>query len=173
MSEIVVGIIAGSIVAIISFVLGLFGNMWYGNYQEKKRIRKNRLIIHFNDIKELLDKQILLMAKSFQFKNGRLMFGGLTSVYESYDFEEIGIYTSFKLHFPELEQEWKQLNENAVKLRENLKGSNNDNSLEYKILRTNYIDFYWRLKITIENIEKYGIGSEFKKLNKCPICKQF
>lgn len=52
MNQIVVGIIAGSIVSLSSFIIGLFGQIWYGKYQEKRQRQKEALRKHFADLAE-------------------------------------------------------------------------------------------------------------------------
>lgn len=42
-----------------------------------------------------------------------------------------------------------------------------------QVLQDEFKDFAMNLAKTIENIEKYGIERDFKKVRKCPICRQF
>lgn len=74
MSDIVVGIIAGSIVSLISFALGLFGNIWYSSYQENRQRHNEALKQHFADLKEqyIVPTRAFLSNLSNQF--GRLLY---------------------------------------------------------------------------------------------------
>jgi len=52
LNNIVIGIIAGSIVALISFILGLFGNIWYAHYQESRHRKNESQKKHFEDLEK-------------------------------------------------------------------------------------------------------------------------
>jgi hypothetical protein len=74
MSNIVVGIIAGSVVALISFALGLFGNMWYANYQENKQRKNEALKKHFEELEEQFIKPASDFLSNFSNKEGVLAY---------------------------------------------------------------------------------------------------
>jgi hypothetical protein len=106
MSEIVIGIIAGSIVALISFMLGLFGNMWYGNYQENRQRKNEALKKHFSDLEEQYIKPASEFLANISNQEGRLTFYNIHSQY-SVDAAQTSWPTSasdknfdsFKAHF--------------------------------------------------------------------------
>ncbi len=105
MSNIVIGIIAGSVVALISFILGLFGQIWYGKHQEKSNRRKDALKKHFEDLEVNAIKPISKILGRVTNSDGTLWERGESSSYSlkdnwpTKDFET-GEFLNFKLHFP-------------------------------------------------------------------------
>jgi len=102
MSNIVVGIIAGSIVAVISFIIGLFGQIWYGRFQEKQRKRTESLKNHFlrlngNVITPLMTKlQSLKNDRGEISQDGKGRHWGTDDANISLDLKD---WNSFSLHF--------------------------------------------------------------------------
>lgn len=97
--------ITGSIVALISFALGLFGNMWYGNYREKKKIQNESLKNHFKQLETNAIKPISKMMERITDSGGTLWEYGDDRAYNptyrwppTKAFEE-GDFHIFKLHF--------------------------------------------------------------------------
>jgi len=74
MSNIVVGIIAGSIVALISFIFGLFGQIWYGKYQEKRQKQKEALKNHFSDLEEYTIKPLIESLEDTHNRRGYILY---------------------------------------------------------------------------------------------------
>ena len=105
MSDIVVGIIAGSIVALISFVLGLFGQIWYGILQEKRQHQNNALKHHFIDLNEKTITPLILQFETLKNHLGEISSGGQGRHWSPHDVR-IFINVSevywevFSLHFP-------------------------------------------------------------------------
>jgi len=74
MSNIVIGIIAGSIVALIAFILGLFGNIWYDRYQENRQRQNRALRKHFTDLEEQYIKPTSEFLSNFSNQCGILTY---------------------------------------------------------------------------------------------------
>lgn len=191
-------IIGGVIGGVITFV----GYILVSKWQRQKAQEDEKLGRHFEDIKALLETHILPMARSLKIKNDRLCYDDRTLVLKSYDFETEEVYKCFEIHFPEMEREWKRLNEEALKFSEPLKKQaikrsmieiignvrqddatltkskkyyeNTDSQLLSSIeeLKDMFKDFAIKVDNKIESISKYGIGREFRRVKKCPICKR-
>jgi len=56
---------------------------------------------------------------------------------------------------------------------ESYEGEKTEFDHSYDHLTEDFKDFAVRLANKIDNISKFGIGSEFKKIKKCPICQKF
>lgn len=107
MSDIVVGIIAGSIVALISFILGLFGQVWYGTLQEKRQRQRNALKQHFLDLNEKTITPLILQLETLQNHLGEISSGGQGRHWSPHDVKFLlNVSTEdwrvFSLHFPAL-----------------------------------------------------------------------
>ncbi len=120
MSDIVVGIIAGSIVALISFVLGLIGNMWYSKLQEKHQEEKNAIRNHFSEIEAIIVSPLLQFIDGLQLRNGYLEATSIMNLREMGDISNYPFppklaletrdeYDSFKAHFPRIEEKLQEL----------------------------------------------------------------
>jgi len=105
MSDIVIGIIAGSIVALISFALGLLGQTWYGKLQEKRQQQRNALKHHFLDLNKKTITPLILQFKKLENHLGEISDGGQDRYWGSHDIRsflnvlEID-WEVFSLHFP-------------------------------------------------------------------------
>jgi len=156
--------IGGSLLGVgVGFLL----NMWNSNRIEYIRRWQEGLERHFDDIHTKIMGKISEMARSLCISNNRLVFGGLDSIKEKYDFEEEEEYKGFERHFPELASEWIKLKGDAVKASEKL-----ENDL-IKLLQEELEKYAIKLSDTTRNIQRYGIGTVFKRNKKCPICKKF
>jgi len=102
------GIIGGLIT-----VAGFFG---ITKWQEKKRERDEKLRIHFEDIKHIVDVGIGPITRTLNIHKGRLILKDYVPVAECYNFKKDESYISFQVHFPELASEWKQLEKEVLKL---------------------------------------------------------
>jgi hypothetical protein len=151
---------------LLGVVIGFLLNVWNSNRIENKRRRNEALEYHFDDISGKIISNISGMARSLCINNNRLVFGGYAPVQEKYDFEKEEEYKSFEIHFPELASEWIRLKGNAIKASE--KSENN-----IKLLQDEFGKYAIKLSDTTRNIQKYGIGTVFKRNKKCPICKKF
>lgn len=105
MSDIVIGIIAGSIVALISFILGLFGQIWYGRLQEKRQRQHNSLKQHFLDLNEKTITPLISQLETLQNDLGEISFGGQGRYWSPHDMKFLPrVLTEdwrvFSLHFP-------------------------------------------------------------------------
>ena len=151
---------------------------------EKKKEQDEKLRIHFGDIVKEVINHISEMARSLAIRHERLVTS-YAPVSESYPVEKNESYEFFELHFPEEAEEWKELNNKAVKLNEDVvnffqshqyshaasKQNIADNYI--KDLQQEFSDFAQRLVHKVESIDKYEMGKEFKKHRKCPVCKKF
>lgn len=104
MSDIVIGIIAGSIVALVSFVLGLFGNMWYGHYQEKRHRVSEALRNHFRLLEEKVIQPIVETLWKLKYSHGEISLDGQGRHWSPDDikielFYETELHNSFRTHF--------------------------------------------------------------------------
>lgn len=81
MSNIVIGIIAGSIVALISFILGLFGNIWYARYQENRQRQNKALKKHFTDLEKQYIKPTSEFLSNISNREGVLTYTNVEAQY--------------------------------------------------------------------------------------------
>ena len=123
------------IIPIITFIVGLLGKILWDLWQEKRRVRKDNLKIHFETINEEVVNKLYNMSISlgilhnelqflsseeeveFVNLNGERIYKSQEPILEHYKFEEDDSYLSFEVHFPERAQEWKQLKSEALKLK--------------------------------------------------------
>lgn len=120
MSDIVVGIIAGSIVALISFILGLFGNIGYARYQENRQRQNEALKKHFTDLETYVFKPLIKMLKQIINQQGTLwLYDGEKKVYSNpklfyLPMEDIKSLLSFNIHFKNKTEDIEKLISNIV-----------------------------------------------------------
>ena len=173
--------IAGTAIVVITTIAVFAGRVIYERRQERKREIGQKLTTHFEDIKREVINHISEMARSLAIRHERLVTS-YSPIKESYDFEKQESFECFKLHFPELAKEWKQLNKQAVEYNEKLAkffrfhhgdSAQNLANNSIKDLQQEFTDYARRLAHKVESIDKYEMGKEFKKLKKCPTCKKF
>jgi hypothetical protein len=151
---------------LLGVVVGFLLNVWNSNRIESKRRRQEALEYHFNDIHTNIMQKISVRARSLCINNNRLVFGGIDSIKEIYDFEKEEEYKGFEIHFPEIASEWIRLKGEAIKASKNTEN-------DIIKLQEEFREYDSRLATTIRDIQKYGIGTVFKHNEKCPICKKF
>ena len=177
----IVGTVGGGIILwILLFPLRHF----LGQRAVKKKEQDPKLRTHFEDINKDVINHVSEIARSLAIRHERLVTN-YPPISESYDFEKQESYKCFGLHFPEEVKTWKKLNNRTVDLNEKLvdffQSHQYSHAASKQIVANNYIkdlqrefkDYAQRLTRKIESISKYGIGTEFKKLRECPICKKF
>jgi uncharacterized membrane-anchored protein YhcB (DUF1043 family) len=152
---------------VIGTVLGFFLNFWNSNRIENKRRRQEALEKHFEDIHTRVIQKLSSMARSLCISNNRLVFGGIDTIKEKYDFEEEESYKGFEIHFPEISSEWIRLKEGALKESKQLENIN------IKSLQEKFGEYARKLSATVINTQRYGIGTTFKHNKKCPTCRKF
>ncbi|MFC2018440.1 hypothetical protein ACFLU4_00575 [Chloroflexota bacterium] len=199
MTENQVGIIVGAGVSVVSVIIGFVLNAIYSSYREKKRRREERLRIHFIGINHSVVSRIKEMSLGLTIRKNRVVFGNISPVAKSYDFQKEPVYKSFELHFPEKAKEWLRLNNKALDLKEVL-----DKTLEQKEeasvsvhdakkleeigkihsdtqlelidalghLQNEFQGFARRIVEEAETIGEYQMGTVFKYNPECPICKK-
>ncbi len=179
--QVIIAVIAGVILWIVFFPVRQF----ITQQPEKRKEQDKKLRIHFEDINREIISHISEMARSLAIRNDRLVFGSYAPVGNSYPFEKNESYEFFELHFSEEAKEWKELNNKAVKLNEDVvnffqshqyshAASKQNVANNYiKDLQQEFSNFAQRLARKVESIDKYEMGKEFKKHRKCPVCKKF
>jgi len=190
--------IVTAFIAIFSLIAGFLLNVFYENYKERRKTRKESLRIHFDDIRTRIISKLSEMSRNLAIENNRLvflLFYSGESVMEHYTFEvdknyleADENYLSFEVHFPERAREWKQLKSEAITLKGYFdivaKGSIGNTATEYEDarrrisddffpLQKKYKDFAQRLSSDVGTISKYQIGTVFRYNKNCPICKKF
>jgi len=176
--------IAGISITVVLFIVGFVGNQIVKKRRGEEVERERKLRIHFEDIKREVINHISEMARSLTIRHERLVTS-YAPIGGSYPFAEHELYKCFELHFPEEAKEWKELNEKAVKLNEDVliffQRHQYTRSAIKQYTANNFVmdlqqkfsNFAQRLARKIESIDKYEMGKEFKKHKKCPICRKF
>jgi len=108
--------ITGSIVTLIAFILGLLGNMWYGSYQEKKKIRKEQLDKHFKEEIIATISILLKIIEGVKTNHGTIVAPDINRSKTmddepfplSFGFENTHEYEAFTAHYPSIQQSWKE-----------------------------------------------------------------
>ena len=154
MSNIVIGIIAGSIVALISFILGLFGNIWYGNYQEKRQRQSKALKRHFTELEEQYIKKTSDFLSNFSNQNGRLTYYNTDAQYTidaaqtSWPTNDLNKnFNCFRAHFTTTAEE-------LLKLEKQVKTNNENNKA-----------FNTEIAASLEQKSSIPVSDYFKKAN--------
>jgi len=73
-NNLVIGLISGAIIAVVAFVLGLLGQIWYGRYEETRKRQSEALKKHFTDLEEQYIKPTSEFLSNFSNQNGRLTY---------------------------------------------------------------------------------------------------
>jgi hypothetical protein len=105
------------IAVVVGTILGFLLNLWRDKQQQKEKRRQEALETHFDDIRKHVIDKISEMSRSLTIRNNRFVFGSYSPVNKQYDFEQEDYYKGFAVHFPEIAQEWRRLNGEALKLQ--------------------------------------------------------
>ena len=180
--------VAGISIPIVLFILGFAGRIIYQGRKEREKQTAQKLRIHFEDINRRIILRIVEMSRNLAIIKDRLIFSSITPIMEHYKFEEDESYIGFEVHFPKEENEWRQLNREALTMKGYVdivaKGANANKETEYPDarryinddffpLQRKFADFAIRLSEKAKDIGQYQIGTVFKYDKKCPICKKF
>jgi len=179
--------VIGISITVVLFIVGFAGRIVYQGRKEREKRIEQKLKIHFEDIKREVIDRISEMARSLAIRHNRLVTN-YAPIADNYPFEKEETFKGFEIHFPKLASEWRQLNSDALILRDCVdivaRGPSNDNSPEFKAarkqindkffpLQQKFQDFARRLAAEVETTSKYQIGKTFTYDKKCPICKKF
>lgn len=109
--------IALGIAVSILVPISIFAGNQVAKTRRDRRIKlENKLKIHFEDIKRVVDVEIGPITRTLNIHKGRLILRDYVPVAECYDFKKDESYISFEVHFPELASEWEQLEKEVLKL---------------------------------------------------------
>ena len=163
-------------------ILGSFLSHLSAKQLKKEERIEEKLQTHFEDIDRKVILKIVELSMNLYIVKERLQYSSITPIKENYPFEDDETYICFNTHFPQEAKEWEELNKKALsksKDIENLFARYKDDSAQYvaneyiKALQNDLKVFSIKLREKTEDIGKYQIGKEFKKLKDCPVCVKF
>lgn len=100
-SNLMIGLISGAIIAIVSFVLGLLGQLWYGRIQETRQRRIEALKKHFTQLQEQYIKHTSEFLANVSVQDGILFSNHEMDLSKTaWPINEYTGFPSFKVHFP-------------------------------------------------------------------------
>ena len=151
-SNLVIGLVSGAIIAIVSFALGLFGQIWYGRYQETRQRRSEALKKHFEELEEQYIKPTSEFLWNISNENGRLTYYNTEAQYTidaaqtSWPTNELNNnFDCFKVHFAIAANE-------LLKLEKEIKLNNDKNKA-----------FNAEIVSSLENKSNIQVSDYFKK----------